>query len=277
MAPPRSGGTRCGADVRPSPAAGSRITPPVGWPCGGRASPDRGTMADMARAGTPDDLFVIDVDTHLTEPHDLWTSRAPQAAGRTASRRCATSTAPPTWTIDGDRLRAGPSVRRSCRPDGAEVARHRVPQRGPSRTPTRRAYDDRRRASQVMDELGIYAQILYPNVVGFGGQKFVDVIDPELRLLCATDLQRRHGRDPGRLGRAPVPHGAHAVVGHRRRRRRGRSGPHALGLRGVNTNSDPQNRGLPDLGERALGPVVGGLRRPRDAGELPHRRQRDDR
>jgi predicted TIM-barrel fold metal-dependent hydrolase len=27
------------------------------------------------------DLRVIDADTHLTEPHDLWTSRAPAAAG----------------------------------------------------------------------------------------------------------------------------------------------------------------------------------------------------
>ena len=38
---------------------------------------------------------------------------------------------------------------------------------------------------------------------------------------------------------------------------------HALGLRGVNTNADPQNEGCPDLAEPALGPAVGGVRRPR--------------
>jgi hypothetical protein len=25
-----------------------------------------------------DDIAIIDADTHLTEPHDLWTSRAPR-------------------------------------------------------------------------------------------------------------------------------------------------------------------------------------------------------
>ena len=38
----------------------------------------------------------------------------------------------------------------------------------------------------MLDELGIYAQILYPNIAGFGAQKFGQVEDPELRRLCAT-------------------------------------------------------------------------------------------
>ena len=33
-----------------------------------------------------------------------------------------------------------------------------------------------------MDEAGIYAQIVYPNVIGFGGQNTAQV-DPELRLV----------------------------------------------------------------------------------------------
>ena len=36
-----------------------------------------------------------------------------------------------------------------------------------------------------MDENGIYAQVLYPNAVGIGGQNLAnDVEDPVLRLLC---------------------------------------------------------------------------------------------
>ena len=35
------------------------------------------STAVNARLGLPDDLLVIDTDTHLTEPRDLWTSRAP--------------------------------------------------------------------------------------------------------------------------------------------------------------------------------------------------------
>ncbi len=47
------------------------------------------------------------------------------------------------------------------------------------------AYDMDARV-EVMDEVGIYAQILYPNVAGFGSQKFVDVKDPEVKRLAAT-------------------------------------------------------------------------------------------
>src|SRR4051795_10232690 len=31
-----------------------------------------------ATASAPSDIKIVDVDTHLTEPHDLWTSRAPK-------------------------------------------------------------------------------------------------------------------------------------------------------------------------------------------------------
>lgn len=35
-----------------------------------------------------------------------------------------------------------------------------------------------------MDENGIYAQILYPNVGGFGSQSFIRMKDEELMLAC---------------------------------------------------------------------------------------------
>ena len=39
---------------------------------------------------------------------------------------------------------------------------------------------------KVLDDLGIWAQILYPNAAGFGSQAFAKVADPELRRLCAS-------------------------------------------------------------------------------------------
>ena len=33
----------------------------------------------MAQATAIQDLAIIDVDAHISEPHDLWTSRAPAA------------------------------------------------------------------------------------------------------------------------------------------------------------------------------------------------------
>ena len=37
----------------------------------------------------------------------------------------------------------------------------------------------------MLDQLGIYAQVIYPNLAGFGNQNFL-VPDPELRLACVT-------------------------------------------------------------------------------------------
>src|SRR5690242_1205046 len=63
----------------------------------------------MARAEAPDDLKVIDVDTHLTEPHDLWTSRAPKGY-EDRLPRVVDVDGVPHWAIDGIVLsRAGSS------------------------------------------------------------------------------------------------------------------------------------------------------------------------
>src|ERR1700712_5347087 len=44
---------------------------------------------------------VIDVDTHLTEPHDLWTSRAP-AALKDRVPQVKVFNGKRSWVIDGD-------------------------------------------------------------------------------------------------------------------------------------------------------------------------------
>jgi hypothetical protein len=47
------------------------------------------------------DIKVIDVDTHLTEPHDLWTHPRAALAG-SASRTCARVDGRPVWMCDGN-------------------------------------------------------------------------------------------------------------------------------------------------------------------------------
>jgi hypothetical protein len=54
-------------------------------------------------------LGVIDVDTHLTEPHDLWSSRAPKAY-KDRVPRVVEVEGSPTWFVDDIALgRAGAS------------------------------------------------------------------------------------------------------------------------------------------------------------------------
>jgi uncharacterized protein len=105
-----------------------------------------------------------------------------------------------------------------------------------------------------MDEQGIYAQIVYPNVVGFGGQRFVDVVDPTLKSLCATiyndamaEIQEESGDRMYPMAILPWWDIDAAVAEVAR--------VHALGLRGINTNSDPQNQGFPDLADRHWDPL----------------------
>lgn len=196
------------------------------------------------------DLRVIDADTHLTEPHDLWVSRAP-AAYRDRVPQVVDVDGTPTWSVDGvtlQRASASSVVHRDgsrCRGtafiqwtfDDAHLAAHDVP--------TRLA---------VMDELGIWAQIVYPNAAGFGGQRFGSLTDPVLKNLCATlyndAMVEMQESGAGRLyPMALLPWwDVEASVAEAERAA-------SLGLRGVNMTSDPQQGGAPDLGSRAWDPL----------------------
>jgi uncharacterized protein len=196
------------------------------------------------------DLRVVDADTHLTEPHDLWTARAPRTfAARVPHVEIIDGVE--TWTVDGvvlSRASASSVVRRDgerCR--GSEFIRWVFDDAHPA------AYDVPTRL-EVMDELGIWAQVVYPNVAGFGGQRFADVRDDALRLLCVTiyndamaEMQERSGGRLFPMGLLPW-WDIDASVGEAVRIAQ-------LGLRGVNTTSDPQLHGLPDLAERAWDPL----------------------
>ena len=87
------------------------------------------------------------------------------------------------------------------------------------------------------------------------------------------DLQRRHGRDPGRLGQPPAAAAADAGVGRRRLRRRGQAGRRARRPRRQH-DLRPAGPRRPRPRQPGLGPVLGGVHRAAAAGALPHRRQR---
>jgi predicted TIM-barrel fold metal-dependent hydrolase len=197
-----------------------------------------------------DGLRVIDVDTHLTEPHDLWTSRAPRG-WEDRVPRVLNVDGQPSWTVDGvvlGRASASSAVDKDdvkCRSAGfigwgiedAHPAAYDVPSR-----------------LAVMDELGIWAQIVYPNAAGFGSQKFAEVKDSELRLLCATlynnamaEIQEESGQRLFPM--ALIPWWDLEASIEEAERAKG------MGLRGINTTSDPQNHGLPDFGERFWDPL----------------------
>jgi uncharacterized protein len=196
-------------------------------------------------------LKVVDADTHLTEPHDLWTSRAP-AAYKDRVPQVREVDGQKMWTFDEVVL--GPARAASVvRYDGTKALGSRdlfnltidTAHPGASQIGPR---------LELMDKLGIWAHIMYPNAVGFGGQKFAAVDDLDLRHLSITiwndamaEIQAESGTRLFGMGLVPwwdITASAAEVARIK-----------ALGLKGVITNADPQSHGLLDLGQRDWDPL----------------------
>jgi len=190
-------------------------------------------------------LQVIDTDTHWSEPHDLWTSRAPakykdlvpQVRERNGRRR---------WVVDGDITIAGTSAVSAIKPDGEKMlglgflkteidAVHEA------------SYDKDARLA-LMDKMGVSHQIVYPNIAGFGNQNFLRVEDRDLRIACVeiyndymNEIQR--SSDDRILPMSLVPWwDIDAAIAEIDRM-------HQLGSRGIVMCSNPHDSGMPDFAQ----------------------------
>jgi predicted TIM-barrel fold metal-dependent hydrolase len=105
-----------------------------------------------------------------------------------------------------------------------------------------------------MDELGIDAQILFPNAIGLGGQNFYhSVEDPVLLRLCVelyndamAEVQAESGN---RLLPMPIMPAWDIQACVREAQRCAE-----MGYRGVNMTAHPQDAGSPDLGDHGWDP-----------------------
>ncbi|MET0781157.1 MAG: amidohydrolase family protein [Microbacterium sp.] len=142
-----------------------------------------------------DDWF-IDVDTHVTEPPDVWIDRVPARFRDLVPRVERDEDGVDQWMMGGEPFYM---VGRTSTVDWPEPF-----PAGP------RTYDDIHPASYdanarlaYMDSQGIWAQALYPNVAGFGAQRFLQFPDDELKLVCVRAyndfLRDWASADPRRL------------------------------------------------------------------------------
>lgn len=132
----------------------------------------------MAAGTALAEIPIIDIDTHFTEPADLWTSRAPQKYKDMVLKTRTTPAGIENWYIGEEYITySGLGV----------IDRTETKQRGMVTLPTL----DQMSASQnqpeervkVMDRFGIAAALQYPNVVGFGSTRLMQLTDDEeLRL-----------------------------------------------------------------------------------------------
>ncbi|HEY3696701.1 amidohydrolase family protein [Phenylobacterium sp.] len=200
---------------------------------------------------------VIDVDTHLTEPHDLWTRRAP-ASLKDRVPQVKVIDGKRSWVIDGDKvigLGASPSStvkRDGGKWPGLDYLKQQIEDVHPS------SYSAKERV-ELLDATGVAAQVLYPNILGFGGQKAARV-DDELRLASVQIFNDAMGEFQAESGQRIFPMALlpwwdpKLAVKEMERAR-------AMGLRGVNINSDPHTftgsdgSKLPDLGQPFWDPM----------------------
>ncbi len=124
---------------------------------------------------------VIDIDSHYTEPPDLWTSRAPAAWKERMPQVRPNKDGDEHWFVDGD-VDFGPLGLTVVRQDGSkEYGAYSLPSFAEMSDAA--SYPEPR--LRMLDELGIAQQIIYPNVAGFGSHRFMMLRDGELRNLCA--------------------------------------------------------------------------------------------
>ncbi|MBV1917291.1 MAG: amidohydrolase [Sphingomonadaceae bacterium] len=192
------------------------------------------------------DIKVIDVDTHVSEPHDLWTSRAsnkfkdllPRVVGEGKDRH---------WVIGEGEYLAGRNAVSAIRKDGVksrgmEFVEWEIPD------VMEACWETNARVS-MMDEQGIFAQIAYPNALGFGGQRAM-CVEPEVRLEsirvyndAMADMQKDSGDRIYPMALLPWWDIDHSVAELERCAK--------MGFRGININPSPHEHGLPSLGEPA--------------------------
>jgi predicted TIM-barrel fold metal-dependent hydrolase len=127
------------------------------------------------------DLFdryrVIDVDTHVSEPPDLWTSRVASRwvdAAPHVERRDRGD----VWVMNGNVVSV-PGVTCLAGYDGSPPDEY--PRTFEELLPS--CHDPEARLAHL-DAEGIFAEVLYPNVGGFGSQAFLKLGEPELMLEC---------------------------------------------------------------------------------------------
>jgi uncharacterized protein len=190
---------------------------------------------------------IIDADTHVTETPDLWTSRAPASMVDRVPRVETEPNGSQRWVVGNNR-------------GLGNVGMTATAGRGTFANPPKTyadmhpgAYDAKARL-KYMDDMGIWAMVMYPNVGGFGAQQFLKLNDPELMLTCVqiyNDWQTEWASADSRrlLPITSIPFwDIDAAVKEVRRCA-------AMGHKGILFTGEPQYYGKPLLGDPHWNPL----------------------
>jgi predicted TIM-barrel fold metal-dependent hydrolase len=137
------------------------------------------TEARLTLKDVVGDAKVIDCDTHYTEPPDLWISRSP-ASMKDKMPYMKTVNGQSLWFIEGTKPfgMVGTTVI-----DSAGNKQRGKLSIASFEEMDAAAYQVKPRL-EVMDRVGVFAQIVYPNAGGFGATKFLSIDDKEMQITC---------------------------------------------------------------------------------------------
>jgi predicted TIM-barrel fold metal-dependent hydrolase len=190
-------------------------------------------------------IQVIDSDAHWSEPHDLWTSRAP-AKYRDLVPQMKTVNGKRRWYVNGDIAIAGETAASAITENGDKIVGLDFLKLDVDKVHA--ASSQVKPRLEMLDTLGIKAQILYPNVAGFGNQNFMRVDDYALRRACVeiyndamAELQASSGDRLLPMILVPWWDIAGSVEEIQRCQ--------AMGMRGVVMCSNPQDSGMPEFNQ----------------------------
>ena len=192
------------------------------------------------------EMPVVDIDTHYTEPPDLWSSRAPSKyKGQVLHTRKDAAGRDGWYVHDHQVAPIGPAVidRNNAKVPGIVNLRTFEEMTTAATTTADRL--------KLMDETGVTTQIIYPNVVGFGASRLMDLSDDvELRQWHVTAyndaIAQLQMETQGRLRpQAVLPFwDIEASIKELKRCRE------ELSLTGIAMTSAPQDFGQPKLADR---------------------------
>lgn len=199
-------------------------------------------------------LKLIDSDTHFSEPADLWTSRAPASIKDRVPQVVDDGKGKQHWILDGEYLFPAGGISFVNR-EGDKVAffDQDITDHGNQWDEIHEASYDAKARVKFMDELGVHAHIVYPNIMGFQTGSLVQLKDRDLAYQTVriyNDAMAEWAEEgAGRLfPQAIVPFwdidlAVKEIVRCKE-----------LGFHGITMSGEPNMGGLPDLGQRVWDP-----------------------
>jgi predicted TIM-barrel fold metal-dependent hydrolase len=189
---------------------------------------------------------IIDVDSHVIEPRDLFTDRVSRRWGDLVPHVLFDERAEEeAWYIGDQRIAAAWSSAAS----GFEKEWPPYPKVEADVHPAASKLDAR---VDYLDGAGIERQVLYPNVAGFGGQRFLLLEDPALMLECVrayNDFLVEWARGGRFIPIAALPYwDVNESVAELQRAA-------ANGHRGILFSGAPHELGFPYLSDRHWDPI----------------------